>query len=178
MLGRDFSGVVLDVGSKVKQFEAGDSGNFEPKGNHCILGTNSFYFYFSVGCVTNIYFWKSVRIHSRWWVCRIKHPWYYIIYEKWCCNALHLADSRSVRLKPHLLDHLGAATLPFSSLQVYGKHFWWMSKRAPLIALEFITDAFVNQGSIQPFHGFHSKRILVVDGGSPTGCIAVQVSSC
>lgn len=53
-----------------------------------------------------------------------------------------------------------------------------MSKRAPFIAFEFITDAFVNQGSIQPFHGFHSKRILVVDGGSPTGCIAVQVSSC
>ena len=40
----------------------------------------------------------------------------------------------------------------------------------------FFTDAFVNQGSIKPFHGLHSKRVLVIDGASPTGCIAVQVA--
>lgn len=46
-----------------------------------------------------------------------------------------LADSRSVRLKPHVLDHLGAATLPFSSLQVYGKYFCWQKEQPPLITV-------------------------------------------
>ena len=38
-----------------------------------------------------------------------------------------------------------------------------------------VWDALVNQARLQPNNGLKNKRILVVDAGSPTGCIAIQV---
>ena len=31
-------------------------------------------------------------------------------------------------------------------------------------------------GNIKPIYGLRDKSVLIVDGGSPTGCIAVQVA--
>ena len=38
-----------------------------------------------------------------------------------------------------------------------------------------VWDALVNQARLKPNNGLKNKRILVVDAGSPTGCIAIQV---
>ena len=59
-------------------------------------------------------------------------------------------------LRPTKLSHDGAATLPYACLKVW--------------------DALVNQGSIKPIYGLRDKHILIVDGGSPTGVVALQVA--
>ena len=109
VLGRDFSGVVLDVGRNVSNVEVGDT------------------------------VWSAQPIALNGTL-----------------SEFVVIDSNTVRLKPVLLNHDGAATLPYSSLLVW--------------------DALVNQARIQPKHGLRNKRVLVVDAGSPTGCIAIQVS--
>ena len=80
------------MGSRVNQFEAGDSGS----------DFKDLCFYISY-ISSSLSVWGALPISSSGSLCE------FIV-----------VDSRSVRLKPHLLDHLGAATLPFSSLQVYG----------------------------------------------------------
>ena len=109
VLGRDFSGVVLDVGRNVSNVEVGDT------------------------------VWSAQPIALNGTL-----------------SEFVVIDSNTVRLKPVLLNHDGAATLPYSSLLVW--------------------DALVNQARIQPKHGLRNKRVLVVDAGSPTGCIAIQVN--
>ena len=109
ILGRDFSGVVLDIGRKVKNVDVGDN------------------------------VWSALPIASNGALCEFV-----------------VVESDIVSLRPAHLSHDGAATLPFACLKVW--------------------DAFVNQGGIRPFHGLRNKSILVVDGGSPTGCIAIQVN--
>ena len=109
VLGRDFSGVVLDVGRNVSNVEVGDT------------------------------VWSAQPIALNGTL-----------------SEFVVIDSNTVRLKPVLLNHDGAATLPYSSLLVW--------------------DALVNQARIQPKHGLRNKRVLIVDAGSPTGCIAIQVN--
>ena len=109
VLGRDFSGVILDVGRNVSNVEVGDT------------------------------VWSAQPIALNGTL-----------------SEFVVIESNTVRLKPVLLNHDGAATLPYSSLLVW--------------------DALVNQARIQPKHGLRNKRVLVVDAGSPTGCIAIQVS--
>ena len=108
ILGRDFSGVVLDVGRKVSHVEVGDT------------------------------VWSAQPLASNGTL-----------------SEFLVINADSVRLKPAHLGHDGAATLPFSSLMVW--------------------DALVNQARIKPNHGLRNKKILIVDAGSPTGCIAIQV---
>ena len=109
VLGRDFSGVVLDVGRNVSNVEVGDT------------------------------VWSAQPIALNGTL-----------------SEFVVIESNTVRLKPVLLNHDGAATLPYSSLLVW--------------------DALVNQARIQPKHGLRNKRVLIVDAGSPTGCIAIQVT--
>ena len=109
VLGRDFSGVVLDVGRSVKNVEVGDA------------------------------VWSALPIAANG-----------------SLSEFLVVDSRLVSLKPTHLSHDGAATLPYSCLKVW--------------------DALVNQGRVQPYYGLKNKSVLVVDGGSPTGCVAIQLA--
>ena len=60
----------------------------------------------------------------------------------------------SVRLRPPHLAHEGAATLPYSGLSVW--------------------DAIVKKAGFYP-NRLNAKTVFIVDGGSPTGVIAIQI---
>ena len=77
ILGRDFSGVVLDVGSKVSNVEVGDA------------------------------VWGALPLASNG-----------------SLSEFIVVDGKNVFLKPSNINFDGAATLPFSCLQVYGKYFF------------------------------------------------------
>ena len=109
ILGRDFSGVVLDVGSKVDNVEVGDA------------------------------VWGALPLAS-----------------SGSLSEFIVVDGKSVQLKPSNINFDGAATLPFSCLQVL--------------------DSFVHEGYIAPHHGLHGKSLLVIDGGSPTGVCGIQLA--
>lgn len=108
ILGRDFSGVVLDVGRNVKNVKVGDA------------------------------VWAALPIAMNG-----------------ALREFIVIQSHLLSLRPKNLSHDGAATLPYSCLKVW--------------------DALVWQGGIKPLNGLRDKNVLIVDGGSPTGCIALQV---
>ena len=110
ILGRDFSGVVLDVGRKVTNVDVGDA------------------------------VWSALPIGAN---------------SGALCEFV-VVESYQLCLRPTKLSHDGAATLPYACLKVW--------------------DALVNQGSIKPIYGLRDKHILIVDGGSPTGVVALQVA--
>jgi len=110
ILGRDFSGVVLDVGKKVTNVDVGDA------------------------------VWSALPIGAN---------------SGALCEFV-VVESYQLCLRPTKLSHDGAATLPYACLKVW--------------------DALVNQGSIKPIYGLRDKHILIVDGGSPTGVVALQVA--
>ena len=107
IIGRDFSGVVLDVGKNVTNVDVGDG------------------------------VWSARPLAGDGSLVE------FIVIDSW-----------ALRLKPAHLSHDGAATLPYSSLKLW--------------------EALVYQAGIKPLHGLRDKKVLVVDGGSPTGCIALQ----
>jgi len=110
ILGRDFSGVVLDVGKKVKNVDVGDA------------------------------VWSALPIAAN---------------NGALCEFV-VVESNQLCLRPTKLSHDGAATLPYACLKVW--------------------DALVNQGNIKPIYGLRDKHVLIVDGGSPTGVVALQVA--
>ena len=138
VLGRDFSGVVLDVGRNVSHLEVGDQ------------------------C------WSAIplAVHGS-------------------LSEFIVMEAKSVRLKPAHLSHDGAATLPYSSLigkipTYLCKHYLFQfSASARKVASNVysfsVWNVLTSEARIKPDYGLRNKRILIVDGGSPTGCIAIQV---
>jgi hypothetical protein len=110
VLGRDFSGVVLDVGRQVVHVGVGDA------------------------------VWSAQPLAANGTL-----------------SEFVVIDGNSVRLKPVHLGHDGAATLPYSGLRVW--------------------NTLVKEAGLRPPSGLKGKHVLVVDGGSPTGCIAIQVKT-
>lgn len=107
ILGRDFSGVVMEVGRRVNHTKVGDA------------------------------VWSAQPVATEGVLCEFV-----------------VVPGHTVRLKPPHLGHDGACTVPYSGLAVW--------------------KALVQQGQYKP-HSMKGKSVLVVDGATATGCIAIQV---